>query len=118
MTSTILVIPMPLIVSIVVYVAGMWFTALYLGAVGYDYDPFCVIVSSVFWPLFLLFIGIMNLSDWLHMTAQGYHGERPQAIVHRIGSVLHYISLPCRPFLVGRMLKKWKDCNGEGDERI
>ena len=106
MTSTILGIPMSLIVSIVVYMAGMWIMAVYLGAAGYDDDTFCVIVSSVFWPLFLLLIGIVNLGDWLHEAAHGRYGERAQAIVHRIGSVLHYISLLCRPFLVGRMLKK------------
>lgn len=112
MTSTILVIPMPLIVSIAVYMAGIWITAVYLGAAGYDDDTFCVVVSSVLWPLFLLLIGITNLGDWLYEAADGRYGERAQAIVHSIGSVLRYISLPCRPFLVGRMLKKWKDGKG------
>ena len=112
MASTIFEPPMPVIVSIAVYMAGMWIMAVYFGAAGYDYDRFCVIMFSVFWPLALLFIGILNLGDWLHESACGLHGERAQAIVHRIGSVLHYISLPCRPFLVGRMLKKWKDGKG------
>lgn len=108
MTSTILEIPMPLVVSIVVYVAGIWLTAIYLGAAGYDDEPLFVVMSSVFWPLFLLLIGIVRFGDWLDEAAQGLHGYRVQAIVHHIWSVLHYISLPCRPFLLGRMLREWK----------
>ena len=115
MISTILEIPKPLIVSIAVYMAGIWITAIYLGAAGYDDDPPCVTISSVFWPLFLLLIGIVNIGSWLDAAAQGLHGYRMQAIVHRIWSVLHYISLLCRPFLLGRMLKEWKD--GRGGEK-
>ena len=105
--ATILQIPMSLVVCIAVYLAGMWVTALYIGIAGYDDDNFCIVVSSLIWPLFLLFLAAVNLGDWLDMADQGYRGAWAQAIVRCIGRVLHYASLPFRPYTLGREIAGW-----------
>jgi hypothetical protein len=107
MAATIIQIPMPVIVCITVYLAGIWLTMLYIGIAGYSDDNACIVASSLLWPMFLLFNVVMSLVDWLDMAVQGCHGARAQMIVRRINSALHYASLPFRPYRLGRELSEW-----------
>ena len=104
MAATIVEIPTSFIVSIAVYLAGIWATAMYLGAAGYEYNRFFVVTSSVLWPLFLLLVGVIRLGDWMSEGASGLHGDRTRVIICYIKKVFYYVFLPFRPFTIGRKI--------------
>lgn len=104
MAATILDIPMSLKVCIAFYLAGIWTTAMYLGAAGYDYEPFLVVMSSVLWPLFLLLLGVVRLGDWMSECASGLHGDLTRVIIRYTKKVFYYIFLLFRPFTLGRKM--------------
>lgn len=104
MAATIVEIPMSLIVSITVYLAGIWTTAMYLGAARYPDDTLCIVVASVFWPFFLLAVGVIKLGDWLEEASCCHHGDLMCVIICYTKKVFYYVFLPFRPFTIGRKI--------------
>lgn len=93
-----------LITGIVIYAIGAFLTALSIGFFRPNmYDDLAVLVVY-FWPLALIFIGVMHIYDAIEDWA-----NRNPSTSHRICSIIDRITLPFRPISLGRKIREWLD---------
>lgn len=105
--STNVEIPTPLIVFVAVYLCGLWITSFYLGFDRYPDEPFLIVISSVFWPLFWISALVVTCGDKLEEIASRDNRDLMKRLVCGVISWIRIALLPLRPFSFGRAVSEW-----------
>ena len=93
-----------LITGIVIYVIGAFLTALAIGFFRPNMDEDFALLIVYFWPLALIFIGVMLIYDAIEDCI-----DLDPSAAQRIGSILYLMTIPFRPITLGRKIREWFD---------
>ena len=96
-----------LIATVVIYFLGVYIAYFAFGVAGEIGEPDEMIIW--FWPLFMVLLGISNLSEMILPVAQRW-ATRLKPVTGHIARFLRpplfYLSLPFRPVTLGRLVRK------------